>query len=270
MSESAVKLSVCVITRNEEHHIERCLRSVTFANEWVVLDSGSQDNTLNRASALGAAVHSSADWPGFGRQKNRALALARGEWVFSMDADEWVSAELAQSIQAALQAPERDAYWVVRRSRFCGKLVRYGDWGGDRVLRLFRRQSARFTDDLVHERVEAPLPQGELAGFLWHDSVESLADAREKMLRYAELGARKIRERRTDRVSLRSRWRPTLAAVRGHWTFVRGYLLRGGFLDGAAGWQIARLNARGTYLRYHWSRYSEEVAHALAELESNL
>ncbi len=262
LSEPAVQLSICLITRDEQHHIERCLRSVAFADEWVVLDSGSRDNTLNLARSMGASVYSSPDWPGFGRQKNRVLDLARGDWIFSIDADEWVSEELAQAIAAAIRVPTHDAYWVSRRSRFCGKLIRFGDWGGDRVVRLFRRHRARFSDDVVHERVVADLPFGRLNGYLWHDSVESLADGREKMLRYAQLGAAKIRER------ARARDGPTLAGVRGFWTFVRGYLFRGGFLDGREGLQIARLNARGTYLRYRWSTRSEAEVEQLAELES--
>ncbi len=265
--EPAVKLSICVITRDEEHHIERCLRSLAFADEWVVLDSGSQDNTVNLARALGADVHSSTDWPGFGRQKNRVLERAQGEWVFSIDADEWVSEELAQAIQAAIHTASPDAYWVNRRSRFCGQLIRFGDWGGDRVLRLFRRHAGRFSDDVVHERVEAALPQGELAGWLWHDSVESLAEAREKMIRYATLGSDKIRARRSATASKGGRAAVALAAVRGFWSFFRGYVLRGGFLDGRAGWQIARLNGRGTFLRYHWSGKSPAEAQGLAELE---
>ncbi len=235
---------------------------MAFADEWIVLDSGSRDQTVDLARSLGAQVHSSPDWPGFGPQKNRALDLASCDWALSIDADEWVSAELAAAIKAALRAPTHEAYWVNRRSRFCGKLIHYGDWGGDRVLRLFRRKSARFTDDLVHERVQAPLPHGQLEGYLWHDSVEDLADGRAKMLRYAKLGAMKIRNRRGGPSVL------AMPGVRGFWTFVRGYLLRGGFLDGPEGWHIARLNARGTYLRYLWSRHTEAEVERLAELES--
>jgi hypothetical protein len=121
--------------------------------------------------------------------------------------------------------------------------VRHGDWRNDRVLRLFRRERARFTNDPVHERVECPLPHGELAGLLLHDSVDSVADMVEKTHRYARLGAEKLR-RQGVRGGLLS------AATRGGWTFFRGFVLRGGFLDGRAGWTIARLNARGTFLKY--------------------
>lgn len=262
VTDNRPRLSVCLITRNEAHHVQRCLQSVAFADEWLVLDSGSQDNTVALAQAMGARVTVRTDWPGFGPQKNRVVDMARGDWVFSIDADEWVSDELAQAIRSVLAADERPyaAYWIRRRSRFCGRLIRFGDWGGDRVLRLFVRGQARFSDDVVHERVLAPGPHGSLQGFLWHDSVESLADAREKMVRYALAGASRLRARERGAG-------PRAAALRGGWTFFRGYVLRGGFLDGREGWQIARFNARGTRLRYRWAAMTEDQATREAELE---
>jgi glycosyltransferase involved in cell wall biosynthesis len=252
---SKITLSVTIITKNEAHRIERCLRSVAFADEIVVLDSGSTDATLEIAARLGARTHSSPDWPGFGAQKNRALDLARGEWVFSIDADEEVTPGLRDAIGAAVSrtpGPGAPAgYWVVRCSNFCGTPVRHGDWRNDRVLRLFRRDAARFSDDEVHERVLCPPPHAQLAGVLLHDSVDSLRDAREKSERYARLGARKLRAR--GRGGLAS------ALVHGGWTFVRGYLLRLGFLDGRPGLAIAALNARGTYLRYRLAGLPESA-----------
>lgn len=246
---SKITLSVTIITKNEAHRIERCLRSVAFADEVVVLDSGSTDATLEIAARLGARTHSSPDWPGFGAQKNRALDLARGEWVLSIDADEEVTPELRDAIRGAVAAaPGTGApagWWIVRSSSFCGTRVRHGDWRNDRVLRLFRRDAARFSDDEVHERVLCPPPHAQLAGVLLHDSVDSLADAREKSERYARAGARKLRAR--------GRGGLVPALVHGGWTFLRGYLLRLGFLDGRTGLAIASLNARGTYLRYRWA-----------------
>lgn len=248
---SVPSLSVTVITKNEAHRIARCLRSVAFADERIVVDSGSTDGTVELARAAGARVEVTPDWPGFGPQKNRALALARGEWVLSIDADEEVTPELREAILAVVRPPSTpdgaahpacDAYWITRSSSFCGRTIRHGDWRNDRVLRLFRREAGRFSDDLVHERVECPGPHGELAGVLLHDSVDSIADAVEKTERYARLGAAKLRAR--------GRGGPWSALLHAGWTFVRGYLLRLGFLDGGAGFAIARLNARGTYLKY--------------------
>ncbi|HPU50654.1 MAG TPA: glycosyltransferase family 2 protein [Burkholderiaceae bacterium] len=240
-------LSVTVITRNEAHRIARCLGSVSFADEWVVLDSGSTDDTVAIARSLGARVHQSADWPGFGPQKNRALDAAAGQWVLSLDADEVVGPELASAIRAVMARAARgeevaDAYWIERSSRYCGRTIRFGDWRNDRVLRLFRRGRARFSDDLVHERLICPGRHPVLAGQLEHDSVDSPADAREKSERYARLGAVKLRAR--------GRGGLTSALTHGAWTFLRGYLLRLGALDGRAGLAIAWLNARGTFLRY--------------------
>ena len=239
-----LRLSVAIITRDEAHRIARCLGSVAFADEIVVVDSGSRDGTPDIARRLGATVVCTSDWPGFGLQKNRALDTCRGEWVFSIDADEVVDDTLRHAIVAATRTESPvQGYWVRRRSTFCGRVVRHGDWRNDRVLRLFRREQARFTDDPVHERVQCPPPHGELAGLLLHDSVDSEQDMVEKTHRYARLSAQKLRAQ-GRRGGLAN------AAAHGGWTFLRGFVLRGGFLDGRAGWTIARLNALGTYLKY--------------------
>ncbi|MGE0312699.1 MAG: glycosyltransferase family 2 protein [Lautropia sp.] len=244
------RLSVAVITKNEAHRIERCLRSVDFADEIVVVDSGSTDDTVAIAGRLGASVLVTPDWPGFGPQKNRALARCRGRWVLSIDADEAVSSELRASIEAVVAAgvptgATPRGYWIDRRSRFCGQVMRHGLWRGDRVLRLFWRDAGRFSDDLVHERVVVDGPVAALAGLLHHDSVDSLADARDKAEQYARLGAVQLRARgRGGRVA---------AWTHGGWTFVRGYLFKLGVLDGRNGFALAWYSALGTYLRYRWA-----------------
>lgn len=248
---SEARLSVVVITRNEAHRIGRCLASVAaIADEAVVLDSGSTDDTVALAQAAGARVSVSTEWPGFGPQKNRAIGLARGRWILSLDADEVLSAELATEIAQLLAAEARgedlqDAYWLSRRSRWCGRVIRFGDWRRDRVLRLFRAGKARFSDEPVHERLECAGSQGRLRHWLMHDSVDSPADGREKSERYARLGAMRLRERGRGGIL------PAIA--HGLWSFVRGYLLRLGFLDLGPGLAIAWMNARATYLRYRWA-----------------
>src|SRR5690606_67187 len=153
--QAAMQLSVIIITHNEAQNIAECLDSVPFADEWIVLDSGSTDGTQAIARGRGARVEVSEGWPGFGPQKNAALDLAGGDWVLSLDADERVTPELAQEIQAVIANPQGlDAYDIPRLSSFCGKFLRHG-WYPDRVLRLFRRGQARFSDDHVHERVLA-------------------------------------------------------------------------------------------------------------------
>ena len=238
-------LSVIVITRNERHNILGCLQSVSFADEWIVVDSASVDGTPDIARSFGARVVHTDDWPGFGPQKNRALAEASGRWVLSIDADERVDDELAAQIRAAIaRTGEGPAgYQLSRLSRFCGQWMRHGDWYPDRVLRLFRRDCGRFSDDLVHERLIVEGSIQRLEGHLLHESMPTLDDALDKLNRYSAGRAR-------DRV--RAGKRGGLASALGHglWAFIRCYLLKRGFLDGRLGLVLALYQAEGTYYRY--------------------
>jgi glycosyltransferase involved in cell wall biosynthesis len=237
-------LSVIVITKNEAHDIEDCLKSVAFADEWIVVDSGSTDDTRERAARLGAKVTSTNDWPGFGAQKNRALALAQGAWVLSIDADERVDEALAARIRAAVEADGPAAgYEIDRLSSFCGQWMRHGDWYPDRVLRLFRRSRGRFSDDLVHERLIVDGPVARLSGQLRHHTMPSLSDALDKMNRYTS-------GRAEDRRRVGKRGGVGAALAHGVWAFCRGYFLRFGFLDGRLGFVLAVYVAEGTYYRY--------------------
>lgn len=246
-------LSVAIIACNEAHRIARCLKSVSFADQIVVLDSGSTDDTVAIARGLGADVEVTPDWPGFGPQKNRALARCRYRWVLSIDADEQVSDALAAEILRVLRGAPAEAtvagYWLRRSSRYCGQVIRYGLWGNDRVLRLFERQRGRFTDARVHESLVCDGETRVLEGILVHDSVDSPEDARSKARRYAFLGAEALRAR--------GRGGALQGGVHAGWSFVRGYLLRAGFLDGRFGLTLARLNAAGTFWKYHWAALPE-------------
>jgi len=239
-----ITLSVTLITRNESRHIAACLKSVAFADEWVVVDSGSTDDTREIAASLGARVVKTDDWPGFGMQKNRALELARGRWVLSIDADERVSEALATQIQAAIKNEQAaDGYELSRISRFCGQWIRHGDWYPDRVLRLFRRESGRFTNDLVHERLQVNGRVDRLAGDLLHDTMPTLDDALDKMNRYSS-------GRALDKVAAGRSGGLGAALAHGLWAFVRCYGLKCGFLDGRLGFVLAIYVAEGTYYRY--------------------
>ena len=246
-------LSVAIIACNEAHRIARCLKSVAFADQIVVLDSGSTDDTVAIARGLGADVEVTPDWPGFGPQKNRALARCRYRWVLSIDADEQVSDALAAEILRVLRAAPAEAtvagYWLRRSSRYCGQVIRHGLWGNDRVLRLFERQRGRFTDARVHESLVCDGETRVLEGILVHDSVDSPEDARSKARRYAFLGAEALRAR--------GRGGSLQGGVHAGWSFLRGYLLRAGFLDGRFGLTLARLNAAGTFWKYHWAALPE-------------
>jgi glycosyltransferase involved in cell wall biosynthesis len=244
----APRLSVAIITKNEAHRIADCLASVRFADQVVVVDSGSTDDTVAIARASGAEVLVTPDWPGFGPQKNRALAACRGAWVLSIDADERLTEALAAEIRAVVVADGPGGlagYWLPRRSSFCGQVMAHGLWGNDRVLRLFRRAAGRFSDDRVHERVIVDGATGSLSGSLHHDSVDSIDDALAKARHYAALGAASLRERGGGGF-----WS---ALGHGGWTFVRGYLLRRGFLDGRNGLRLAWISARGTWWKYRWA-----------------
>ena len=247
-------LSVILITKNESANIDDCLASVAFADEWIVVDSQSSDDTVERARRFGAKVVTTTDWPGFGAQKQRALDLATGTWVLALDADERVSPELATSIRTAVAGAAHGstaveagegaaAYELSRLSRFGGRWIRHGDWYPDRVVRLFRRGRARFSDDRVHERVEVEGPIGRLAGDLLHHTMPTMDDALAKMNRYSS-------GRAADKVAAGQGGGLGPALVHGLWAFLRGYVLRRGFLDGAAGFIVAAYVAEGTYWRY--------------------
>ncbi|WP_454689548.1 glycosyltransferase family 2 protein [Achromobacter aloeverae] len=239
------KLSVIVITKNEAAHIVACLESVAFADEFIVVDSGSSDNTVELARDMGATVEQTADWPGFGPQKNRALALAQGEWVLSIDADERVTPELAREIRQAIETGDKDAYEIPRLSEFCGRFIRHSGWWPDPVLRLFRRGAGRFTDAAVHEKV-VPVSTwraGRLEAHFIHYSYPNLEALIAKSNRYSS-DAATMMYARGKRASIFS------ALGHGFWTFVRIYLIRRGFLDGRQGVVLAVTAAAGSFSRY--------------------
>jgi glycosyltransferase involved in cell wall biosynthesis len=237
-------LTVAVIARNESRVIARCLESVAWADEIVVLDAGSTDDTADIARKLDAKVTTTADWPGFGPQKNRALDLATGDWVLSLDADEWITPELRAEIERAMQDPgSYAAFKMPRLSSYCGRFMRHSGWWPDYVTRLFRRGAARFSPDLVHERLLVEGGVGTLRASLMHEAIVDLDDALNKMNAYSSAGA-VMQFERGKTGSLAG------AVLHGVWTFVRTYVLRRGFLDGREGFMLAVSNAEGAYYRY--------------------
>ena len=237
-------LSVVIITRDEEAAIGAALDSVAFADEIVLVDSGSRDRTVEIARARGAKVIETTDWPGFGAQKNRALDHATREWVFSLDADERVTPELRAEIESVVKGGStQDAYDVPRLSSYCGRYLRHGGWWPDHVTRLFRRGKARFSDDLVHERLVVSGSTARLKGHLLHEAFEDFEEVLRKVDQYSTANARMMHAR-GKRGSLAS------AVLHGGWAFFRTYVLRAGFLDGRHGFMLAVSNAEGTYYRY--------------------
>lgn len=240
----APELSAIVITRNEEARIGACLAALSFAGEIVVVDNASSDRTVDIARAAGARVHHAPDWPGFGPQKNRALALATKPWVLSIDADECVTPELRDEIVAVLRAAAApDAWDLPRRSSYCGQYMAHSGWYPDRVTRLFRRGTARFSDDVVHERLLTQGPVGHLRHHLLHASFDDLSSVLQKLDRYSTAGAQRALEQG-------KRGSVGRAVAHGLWAFLRTYVLQRGFLDGRMGFVLAVSNAEGTYYRY--------------------
>jgi glycosyltransferase involved in cell wall biosynthesis len=237
-----VKLTVTVITRDEAANIAAALQSVSWADEIIVVDSHSTDDTVAIARGLATRVVS-RDWPGYSGQKNYAAEIASNDWILSIDADERVPPELAQEIRQAIAGGAADCYELPRRSSFCGRLMDHSGWSPDYVLRLFRRDKAYFSADLVHERVVCSGKPLRLDEPLMHDPVRRLEDALSRMDRYSTAGAEQLIAA-GRRVSFAS------GISHGLWTFFRTYLLRAGFLDGREGFLLAVANAEGTYYRY--------------------
>jgi len=226
-SPARLPLSVVLITRNAASQIETCLASAAFADDVVVVDSGSEDATCEIAARLGARVVRK-DWLGFGRQKQFAVEQAAHDWVLCLDADERVSEPLADSIRQALAAPVSPVYRMARRNRFLGRWLLHGEGYPDWSPRLFDRKHARWSDDAVHEKVLYAVTPGTLAGDLLHDSAEDLSSYLAKQNRYTSLAAAQLYERGRTAGALKLVFSPVFR-------FVKFYVLRLGFLDGVPG-----------------------------------
>jgi len=247
-------LTVILITKNEAANIRDCLQSVSWADEIVVVDSGSTDDTVSIAKGMGAQVYVYADWPGFGPQKNRALSYASKDWVFSIDADERVTPELRVEIELAMREAKSDGYYCPRLSQFCGKFVHHSGWYPDYVLRLFKRGTGRFSDSLVHESVLLTGSTAKLKNPLLHYSYLTADDVERKVEHYSTAAAQQMLQ-----AGKRSSWAG--ASLSGGWAFVRTYIVRLGVLDGSAGRDIACMNARTTYLKYRKLEALREKKH---------
>lgn len=235
-------LSVILITKNEAELVGQCLESVKWADEIVVVDSGSQDATVEICRRYTDKVVVT-DWPGFGPQKNRALAMATGDWVLSIDADEQVTPELAQEIRSVIQNAAHPVYKLPRLSSLMGRPLRHGDWWPDQVPRLFRRGQASFTNDLVHERLDFSGHAPALEQLLLHDSIRSLEQMIGKINQYTSGGAQRLIDK-GRKVSLRK------AVLHGVWAIFRAYVLRRGFLDGREGFIAAVSAGESAYYKY--------------------
>jgi glycosyltransferase involved in cell wall biosynthesis len=242
-----VKISAAIITLNEEENIRPALDSVSWADEIVVVDSGSKDKTKEIAREMGARVIEH-EWLGFGRQKQLAVENCSHDWIFSLDADETVSAELRVEIESLKSKPSSmlaDGYLVPRKSIYMDREIRHSGWYPDNQLRFFRKTSGKWQDRLVHEtfEVEEGLKTAKLDGEIGHVSVKSVREHMEMITdRYAPLGALQM-ERDGKSTSI---GRVVFAAP---FAFLRTYLLKLGLLDGFPGFCIAMFSGYNVFLK---------------------
>ncbi|MXZ75934.1 MAG: glycosyltransferase family 2 protein [Gemmatimonadetes bacterium] len=238
-----MSLSVIIIARNEAPRIEACLRSARFADEIVLVDSGSTDDTVAIARQYAARVVES-EWLGYGPTKQLALEHATGDWVLWLDADERVPQDLRDEITAVMDKGDRAGYRIARKTLFLGRWIRHCGWYPDYVLRLFRRGAdPRFTDDEVHEALRIRGPVGDLKHPMIHDTDPTLHHYLDKFNSFTSLGARQLY--RSGR-----RFRLTDLVFRPIFTLFKMYVLRRGFLDGLPGLILCGLSACYVFTKY--------------------
>ena len=241
---STPRLSLAVITRDEERNLPRLLeRARQFVDELVIVDSGSTDRTVSIAREFGARVIE-ADWPGFGRQKQRALEACSGDWILSLDADEFPDEELVSALARVTRGEggRYGAYMIDRLTEYQGAFVRHA-WSPDWVVRLVRRGAGRWDEKPVHEKMIVQGPIGRLPGHLLHYSYENLTDHYQRLVGYARSGAEHL-----DRKGYR--FCATQLVARPLGAFLRRYLLKRGFRDGVRGLLVAGAAAMGVFMKY--------------------
>lgn len=240
----SLALSVIIITYNEAHNIADCIASVAFARQVVVLDGGSTDDTVARARAMGAEVHISPSWPGFGAQKNLALNRADQPWILSLDADERVTPQLGLEIAQVVGANLPLSVVLPRLTEFCGVQIRHCGWTPDYVIRLWPRGKGQFSDDIVHERVVTNgLQTRRLAHPLLHYSYPTPAHYWHKLSSYSQAWAAQRHAKGVTTTLAR-------AFLSGFMAFLKSYIWRLGFLDGAMGLVVCTMQAQAAYGKY--------------------
>lgn len=236
-------VSLVIITYNEEKNIERCIQSVPFAADIVVLDSGSTDRTVDIARRLGARVKVEA-WRGFQKQKTRAMALGLHDWVISLDADEGLSPEAAQEIEELLAESkmDRDGYEMPRMTYHLGRWIRHSGWYPDRQLRFFNRTKCQWTETEVHERVTGE-NIGRLKGAILHWSFDGLAAQVDTINRYSGLMATQWEKKGKSFSAVKMATKPL-------GKFIEKFFVKGGWRDGMAGFIIAAASSFAIFLRF--------------------
>lgn len=239
-------IAAVLIVKNEEGRIKECLESVQWADEIVVLDSGSKDQTTAIARKYTDKVFIVDNWEGYGRQRQRAQGLAESKWIFMIDADERVTPELETSIRTVVKKEPTDTvYSLDRLSWVFGRFIRHSGWYPDKIVRLYPKALANYDDALVHEK--AVYPTGtivrELKGDLIHYPYRNLRHYLEKSAEYAQAWA-DAKQRQGKRASLMQ------GLMHGIGCFVQMYVIRKGFLDGRQGFLLAALSCHSTFVKY--------------------
>jgi glycosyltransferase involved in cell wall biosynthesis len=231
----SIKLSVVIITKNEEKIIADAVKSALFADEVLILDSDSTDETCSIAKSLGAKVIYQ-DWLGFGPQKNKAVELAKNDWVFVLDSDERITSKLKTEILNTLYNPVSDGYHVARLNNFFGKNIRYCGLYPDYSIRLFNKTKGKFNDVAVHESVQIDGNTGKLKNHMIHLAFDTVEEFSSKQKKYAALSQKKKNLIK--------------AFISPIWTFVKIYIFRLGFVEGWHGFVIAKVYAQYTFWKY--------------------
>jgi glycosyltransferase involved in cell wall biosynthesis len=248
-----MKISATIITFNEERNVARVIESLRCCDEVVVVDSGSNDRTVEIATKLGARVIET-NWRGYAGQKNFAAEQAENDWILSLDADESLSEALEADIwQLKKNGPRFEAYSMPRLAQYLGRWILHSGWYPDRKVRLYDRRHARWTGDFVHESVQVDGSIGDLNSNVLHFTCDSLSEHLRTMDRYTTLAAQEIVAR-----GRQVGWSDLL--LDPAWTFTRTYVIQRGFLDGAEGLAIAWMAALYSFLKYAKARYMNPPA----------
>jgi (heptosyl)LPS beta-1,4-glucosyltransferase len=238
-----MNISAVIIALNEEENLERCLNSIKWVDEIIVIDSGSTDRTKEIALKAGARVYD-VEWKGFGQAKKYGVSMAKGAWILSLDADEEITPGLAEEIQATLRDGDTfPAYYMPRRTMFLGRWISHCGWYPDRVLRLFLKSRANFNEATVHEKVIFDDPAGYLKNEIRHYSYPTLEHYLRKFNRYTTLGAEEA-----CRSGKKGGWLALL--IKPPAAFFKHYIARQGFRDGWEGFVISVLSCAAVFVKY--------------------
>lgn len=226
-------LSIIILTKNNEKTIKKALSSAIFADEVIVIDSGSTDDTLDIISSFNVKLVEQ-EWLGYAKQKQLGVDFSKNSWVFVLDSDEEITDKLQEEIKLTLQNPEKDGYFINRKNIYFGKMLNYGLYP-DRHIRLFNKNRGKFIDRSVHESVKVEGKVGYLKAHMIHYAYETISECIEKFNEYSTLGAKKSLTKRV---------------ISPPWIFFKMYILKLGFLDGWHGYITAKLYQNYTLWKY--------------------